>query len=576
MSDSVQQIKDRLNIVDVVGQYVKLQKAGRNYRATCPFHKERTPSFYVSPERGTYTCFGCGEKGDIFSFVEKMDGIDFKTALRQLGEKAGVEVKFSRTAESTPEHKEHDERLRDVCEEATKFFEAELAKRSDVLEYLGKRAVSDETRSGWRIGYAPAAWHALSEHLENKGFSKNDIVDSGLSLRSEKKTGEIYDRFRGRIMFPIGDSAGRIIAFSGRHFEDMPGARDEGDAAKYVNSPETDLFKKSRVLYGFDKAKESIRKTDCVMLVEGQFDVILSHQAGLPFAVAVSGTALTEEHLTMLGRMSKRLVLALDNDKAGLKAGLRSAAMAYAQGFDVKVPTIVGEAKDPADLVGQDPALWRHAVRDAKSAIEFFVEALRPYAKDERAYKKLVEQQVLPLVAAMHSKIDQAHFTHVIADALHVPDDAVRFEVERIAKHNAAHKDTHTADEREEEKKASFMVSEVEPPSLERAAGMLLFYPDTPEGIVQKLEELLGAERCNMIKTKLEYVAERLRFEFDALGMDAAVSAETLLTIIDRMILEERIAQVRADLSYAAQAGDAARISELNKTLTELTRKKHS
>ncbi len=585
-NDQVQQIKDRLNIVDVVGQYVKLQKAGRNYRACCPFHKERTPSFMVSPERGSYMCFGCGEKGDILSFVQKMDGVDFKTALRQLGEKAGVEVKFSHAPEYTQEHKEHDERLREVCEEAAKFFEAELAKRPDALEYLRKRAVTDETRTTWRIGYAPAAWEELSAHLHVHGYADDEIVDAGLALRSEKKAGEIYDRFRGRIMFPINDNGGRVIAFTGRHFEDMPhrgepSVNTEGsplytEAAKYVNSPETDLFKKSRVLYGFDHAKESMRKTDCTMLVEGQFDVILSHQAGLPFAVAVSGTALTEDHLAILGRMSKRLVLALDNDAAGLKAGLRSAAMAYAHGFDVKVPTITGSAKDPADLVAQDPVLWRHAVRDAKPAIEFFLEALRPHAKDERAYKKLVEAQVLPLIGAMQSKIDQAHFIHVVAERLRVPDDAVRFEVERIVRQqaqSAAHVPSAAPEQAEREPMLNVAA---EMPSLERAAGMLLFHPQVTPELREGLNEVLDAARIADISARLAGESERLSFEFDALGLDAEFSARSLLTMIERATIDERIAQVCAELSVAVNLPDSARISELNKKLTELARKKHS
>ncbi len=631
MSDSVQQIKDRLNIVDVVGQYVKLQKAGRNYRACCPFHKERTPSFMVSPERGSYMCFGCGEKGDIFSFVEKMDGVDFKTALRQLGEKAGVEVVFSHTQERAPEQKAHDERLREACEEAAKFFETELAKHPDALEYLRKRAVTDETRATWRIGYAPASWEELSAHLHAHGYSDDEIVDAGLALRSEKNPsaggGKIYDRFRGRIMFPINDNGGHVIAFTGRHFEDMPhrgfpSVNTEGnplytEAAKYVNSPETDLFKKSRVLYGFDHAKESMRKTDCTMLVEGQFDVILSHQAGLPFAVAVSGTALTEEHLAILGRMSKRLVLALDNDAAGLKAGLRSAAMAYAHGFDVKVPIVgtpgqtesdgvlgaqeksreaystYGErdfsqrndeirrvglpCKDPADLVAQDPVLWRHAVRDAKPAIEFFLEALHPHAKDERAYKKLVEQQVLPLIASMQSKIDQAHFIHVVAERLRVPDDAVRFEVERIVRQQAQSAQTYTPPvaDTQAEKESAFGVA-IELPSLERAAGMLLFHPQVTPELREGLNEVLDAARVADISARLAGESERLNFEFDALGLDAEFSARSLLTMIERATIDERIAQVCAELSVAVNLPDSARISELNKKLTELARKKHS
>ncbi|HVU80240.1 MAG TPA: DNA primase, partial [Candidatus Paceibacterota bacterium] len=284
MDSQVQQIKDRLNIVDIVGQYVTLKRAGRTYMARCPFHKEKTPSFHVSPERGTYKCFGCGEGGDIFTFVEKMEGIDFAMALKQLADKAGI--KLERQAPPNPEKKEHDERLREVCEEAARFFESELQKRPDVQEYLHTRGVQKETTAAWRLGYAPASWDSLVKHLLGRGFSKTEIVDAGFAVESQKRPGEAFDRFRGRIMFPIFDASGQPIAVSGRFFEKVPGQKDDTEPAKYVNSPETALFKKSKTLYGYDRAKTAIRKADCILLVEGQFDLILSHQSGLPFAVA--------------------------------------------------------------------------------------------------------------------------------------------------------------------------------------------------------------------------------------------------------------------------------------------------
>ncbi len=238
--------RDRLSIVDVVGQYVTLKRAGRTFMARCPFHNEKTPSFHVSPERGTYKCFGCGEGGDIFTFVEKMEGIDFPTALKQLAEKAGV--KLERQAPAHPQDVEKDDRLREVCEETLQFFESKLGARPDVLDYLHTRGVSDESIKTWRLGYAPASWDELSKHLLSKGFTKNEIVEAGFAVRSEKKQGEIFDRFRGRIMFPIFDPTGRPIAVSGRFFERVSGQKEDTEPAKYVNSPETALFKKSKAL----------------------------------------------------------------------------------------------------------------------------------------------------------------------------------------------------------------------------------------------------------------------------------------------------------------------------------------
>ncbi|MBX4192472.1 DNA primase [Candidatus Parcubacteria bacterium] len=503
MDSDVEKVKARLSIADVVGQYVQLKKAGRNMTARCPFHKERTPSFYVSPERGTYMCFGCGEKGDIFSFVQKMEGIDFPTALKQLAEKAGVtlEQKFAKA----PEQKEKEERLRDICEVAVQFFEIELKRRKDIQQYLHTRAVTDETISAWRIGYAEASWDELVRYLQKKNFSKEDIVDAGFAIKSEKRPGEIFDRFRGRVIFPISD-AGGVVGVSGRFFEKVPGSKVDGEPAKYVNSPETALFKKSRILYGYDKARNYIRKADCILLVEGQFDLILAHQSGLPFTVALSGTALTHEHLSLLGRLSKRLILALDADAAGLRAGLKSAYMALEQGFDVKVPTFP-EGKDPADVAKENPELLKAAVRTSKTAIEFFLEALRPQAKDERSYKKLVESQVLPLVGAIKSKIDQEHFVRIVAKRIEVSEDAVRAEV---AKRLSIHQAVEESSSEIHKISAEFTLS-----PLEKKIGMLLFYFLPDSDVYTQLKELVGIETLTELQEKLKGEAESLRFRFE-------------------------------------------------------------
>lgn len=563
MDSSTQQIKDRLSIVDVVGNYVQLKKAGRNMTGRCPFHKERTPSFFVSPERGTYVCFGCGEKGDIFSFVERMDGVDFKTALRQLAERAGVELPAY--SGPRPEEKEKDEHLREVCEAAARFFEEELKKRKEVLEYLRNRGVADETIVAWRLGYAPASWEELSRALVAKGFKKEDIAAAGLAVKSEKKPGEIFDRFRGRIMFPMGDNTGRIIAFSGRFYEKVPGAKDDTEPAKYVNSPETALFRKSNMLYGFDKAKNFIRKADCILLVEGQFDLILCHQSGLPFTTALSGTALTPEHLSLLGRLSKRLVLALDADTAGLRSGLKSAGMALGAGFDVKVPTFP-QGKDPADLARDNPELLKAAIRTSQTAVEFFLEALRPQAKDERAYKKLVEAQVLPLVAAIGSKIDQAHFVRLIAERLQVPEDAVRAEVGKRPTRSEEMNDivSRSFDER--------LTMSFTP--LERPIGMLLAHFGAASAVGARLKELLGNERVADVEKRMEEELERLRFEFDNQGADEEAVSGMLLTTVERTIVDEEMAKAKNDMRAAERSGDAAKAGELSKRLVSLAKRK--
>lgn len=574
MDSQVQEIKDKLSINEVVGQYVKLERAGRNWRARCPFHKEKTPSFMISPERGSYICFGCGEKGDIFTFVEKIEHIDFRTALTQLAEKAGVVLK--NTYQPKQEDKQKEEQLRDVCEDATKFFEGELQKRKDVLEYIKNRAVTDETIASWRVGYAPASWHALSEYLTLRGYSKDLQAEAGLAVRSAARSNlaqqgstllssdSVYDRFRGRIMFPLFDAGGKVIAFSGRYFEDVQGAKNPptggGEPAKYVNSPETPIFKKSRVLYGFDRAKNYIRKADCVLLVEGQFDVILSHQSGLPFAVASSGTAITPEHMNLLSRLSKRLVLALDGDAAGIRAGLKTAMMALSMGFDVKIP-VFADGKDPADLAKEDPELLKAAVRASKPAVEFFLDALRPSARDERTYQRTVETQVLPLIAAMPSKIEQAHFVRLVAGRLGLPENAVHAEV---AKRPAL-----PADAAEEEGVREVVSG---PSSLERTAALLTFYYE--EGpLREKIEALFGKARIDALVEARAAQAEQFRFEFEALGDDTEATAQALLQSLERGLLEEQMAEVMQEMrsaEAAQQAGLIQKLASLKKRQQEL------
>ncbi|MDB5224421.1 MAG: dnaG [Candidatus Adlerbacteria bacterium] len=563
MDSQVQEIKDKLNIADIIGSYVKLEHAGRTLRAKCPFHKEKTASFYVSPDRGTYKCFGCGEGGDIFTFVQKVEGIEFPEALRQLAEKAGIKLE-RRVAPQTPEQKDQHERLYDVCEAATSYFESVLAKRADVQEYLRGRAVTDETRAVWRLGYAPASWEDAAKHLHSIGFTKDEIAEAGLAAKSEKKPGEVYDRFRGRIMFPIADAGGRVIAFSGRYFEKVPGTKEDSEPAKYVNSPETPLFKKSRTLYGYDKARQAIRKADCILLVEGQFDVVLSHQSGLPFTVALSGTALTPEHLTMLGKASKRLVLALDADAAGVRSGLKSAEMALLAGFDVKVPTFPA-GKDPADIARENPDSLKAAVRASKTAVEFFLDILRPTARDERDYKRVVELQVLPLIAAVGSKIDQAHFVSIVASRLGVPDAAVHAElIKRARAQNTSF--TQPSPQLEPNGGTGGLI---DMPSHERAAAMLLYHfsPESPE--VAHVQALFGAARVAAILEATVNEAETLRFAFDALAADEGEAVQSVLQSIERGIIDEDLRALQIELRSAP----ADQTQDLLKRLSELKRR---
>ena len=429
MGGSVEQIKERLGIVDVVGSYIKLEKSGSNYKARCPFHNERTPSFFVSPSRNSYICFGCGEKGDIFSFVEKFEGLDFVGALKVLALRAGVEL-----VRENPQVKNEKDRLYRVLEVATGFFEKKLAEDAEAKEYLAKRGVKGETIKTWRLGFAPDSWRALHDELIKQGFNTTEMQNAGLVKKSEKDSG-FYDTFRGRVMFPIFDSSDRVIGFSGRLLPRL----DDGKMGKYINSPETMLFNKSRVLYGLNKAKFDIRKRDYSIMVEGQMDLIMSHQAGFTNTIAVSGTALSadtvsDEAVTNLGlltRLSKNIILAFDSDEAGFKASGRNAKIALSIGMDVKVAKMP-EGDDPADIILRSPEEWKLIIKNSKHVIDFSVETLLEKKLDGRVLGKEIERLVLPYVAALGSSIDQSHFVSKISKATGIKDDALWAEVKKI------------------------------------------------------------------------------------------------------------------------------------------------
>lgn len=413
--NTVQQIKDRLSIVDVVSQYVKLERSGGALRARCPFHNERTPSFHVSAERGTYHCFGCNVGGDMFSFVEAIEGIDFKGALKILAEKANVPLVYERRDK---EQEDARDRLFEVLEAVTLFYISKMTPAAK--EYLTGRGLTGATIAAFRLGWAGNPWSEASEHLKKNGFSEREIVDAGLAKRNER--GSLVDKFRNRIIFPISDSAGRVIGFSGRTF----GPDASPEAPKYLNSPETSLFLKSRILYGYDKAKVPMRKLTCAVLVEGQMDLIMSHQAGWENTVAVSGTAFTREHAGLIKRMTENLVIALDADEAGIKAASRAARAALQAGLNVKVAAIPGE-KDPADLIlkeGKDA--WTKAIREASDIIHFLLDTLQKHTPQQDRFRRGVEAVVLPFLADVQSPIAKEQYLREISKRLGVSEGAVQ------------------------------------------------------------------------------------------------------------------------------------------------------
>jgi len=418
--DAVQDIKARLDIVDVVSEYIPLKPGGSGaFKANCPFHGERTPSFYVSRPRQSWHCFGCDQGGDAISFVMRMEGMEFREALEHLAQKTGVILpRFD------GEKASFRKRLHEVNDLAMRFFRASLLQQphaNHARAYVLKRGVDDLTADLFHIGYAPESWDALTNALKSKDVTEAELIEAGLVGRREKGTG-VYDRFRNRLMFPIADVHGNIVGFTGRILTDSK------EEAKYVNTPETPVYRKSSVLYGLDKAKGEIRRKDLAVIVEGNMDVVGSHQFGVTHVVASSGTALTSEQLALIKRFTTNLAIAFDQDNAGNAATLRGLDLARTQDFNIKVIMLPPEAgKDPDDAVRRNPELWRQAIHDAVSIMEWiYRNAFRNRSTASPEDKKHIARDVLVEVKRIADPVERDHWIKKLAKDLDVGEQALR------------------------------------------------------------------------------------------------------------------------------------------------------
>jgi len=436
----IDEVKDRIDIVDVIGESVKLRKSGKNYSGFCPFHPNtRTPAFAVFPESGTWRCFGaCNEGGDVFSFLMKKEGWDFSETLRILAERAGVEIQPHGPAEQAVD--EAHQRLRALLEAAIPFYRHNLLQTpagAPVLEYLLARNLSDQALETFEIGYAPNSWDATSDYLRDKGYREQELKDSGMV--SERDSGGIYDRFRHRIMIPIRDVRGRMAGFGAR-------VVDPEDVPKFLNSPQTVLFDKGRMLYGLDKARKAIRMADQAAIVEGYMDVIALHQAGFANVVSPMGTALSESQLRLLKRYSRRMVLALDADVAGSRATLRGLTVARetlerqpdpifdTRGLvrhegridaDIRVVTLP-EGVDPDEVVAHDPAAWSDLIDGAQTVVNYVVEVLTTdHDLDDPKVKAEIARQVIPLIEDVADPVEREAYRQNLARRLKVDERAL-------------------------------------------------------------------------------------------------------------------------------------------------------
>jgi DNA primase len=440
---TVDDVKQKIDIIDVIGQYVSLKKAGRNFKALCPFHSEKTPSFMVFPDKGTWHCFGaCGTGGDAFSFLMKRENIDFGEALRRLAQRAGVELVREHPGEDVER-----KRLREILASAAAHYHYLLTTHpaaQAAREYVARRFLSTETIEQFELGYSLDDWHALEGFLTGKGYSAHDLEAAGLLVLREG--GGHYDRFRGRLMFPIRNRNSEVIGFGARTLT--------GEEPKYLNSPQTPLFDKSATLYGLDLAKDAIRTSNLAVIVEGYMDVIGAHQGGFKNVVASLGTALTEKQLGLLKRLTKRYALALDPDAAGEEATKRGLQVAR-EALDrksVPVPNSAGrigfeerleaellviplpEGQDPDELIHDHPDRWVDLVQNAEPLIDFYFRVLTEDLDLKLARDKSVAvKRLVPIIQEIGDSVQRVHYTQRLARLVQVPEQMVAQQVARRA-----------------------------------------------------------------------------------------------------------------------------------------------
>lgn len=549
--DTVQEIKDRLGIQDIIVPYVKLTRAGRSLVGLCPFHKEKSGSFHVSPERGTWHCFGCGLGGDGFSFIERIEGVDFKGALQILADKAGVKVEYSGAHEDTSKR----DRLREVMARASEWYAAQL-NGSAARVYAKQRGLSDDAIKDWGLGFAPEAWRSLLEALTAEGFTVSELLAAGLIKEADGKPGIYYDRFRNRLMFPIRDASGKVVAFTGR-------ALSSDGSAKYLNSPETELYHKSEVLFGMDRAKEVIRARGFAMLVEGQVDVLHAHQAGFENAIALSGTALTERHLTLMKRYSENLMLVLDADPAGFKATARSAVLALGQGLRVKAARLP-KGKDPADLLSEDPKDFKERIVSAKPIAEFFLVELTAQESDPHRLLRLAESIVLPLIKAIPSPMEREYFVQTAARSLGLSSEAVRESLKALP--SAIEMATPMQDVAAPTK----LVRSAREVRSEQLLAVIHAYPETP------LAERVKTEYCRIIEADLppsDVPQESVLFQMEqAFGQDPVEgAADELLRAFEEAVIREAYQEAVIHLRRAELAGDSSQIEAAQRVCAALS-----
>ncbi len=562
----IDEIKSRLDVVEVIEGYIKLKKAGKDYKAPCPFHKEKTPSFFVSPSKQIWHCFSCNLGGDIFSFVQKIEGIEFPEALRTLAKKAGVVLK-----REDPQIRSQRNLLFEICDEATEYFQKQLEINKPAFGYIQNRGLKPETIKEFKIGYSNDSWDGLLKHLTQIGYKAPDIEKAGLIIKKENEN-RYFDRFRNRIMFPLFDLNGQVVGFTGRIF-----GQDNPNVGKYVNTPETIIYNKSHIIYGLDKAKTEIRKQDQCIAVEGQMDLIMCHQAGYKNVIAVSGTALTTNHLQTIKRYTDKLVFSFDADTGGEGATKRAIGLAQQFEFNVKVAILSEKEKDPAEIIKQDPEKWKRILENSKPIMDFYFENAFNKYKDKNLSvddKREIAKELLYPIKGIVNVVEQSHWLQVLASKLKVEEKTLIEALRRIKSREEG------AEAPSEHFAERSRIKELE----EILLGLVLKYPEHLEYLNKNFyDSLLNTEELkkfvkNIKTNKIEseedkFLANYLIFKVEHLNIEETETLKEMDFCIQELKknhLKQELIQISLEIKTAEDANDKDKQKKLNEKFCKL------
>ncbi len=496
--NSSEEIKSRLDIVDVIREYIQLKASGSNFQALCPFHREKTQSFMVSAEKQIWHCFGCNRGGDVISFVMEIEGVSFIEALRMLAPKAGVTLRQQNSQVTSQRN-----RLLDIMETATNFYYQKLQESSEAepaRKYLKQRGLTEDTISNWQLGYSPDSWNDIINILKQKSYTDREIFQAGLSIKKEGIE-RYYNRFRGRIMFPINDFNGNVVAFSARV---RPDKQETEKLGKYINSPQTMIYNKSLILFGLFKAKMNIKSNDYSIITEGQMDVITAHQHSFKNVVASSGTALTEEQLQRLKRYTKNIYLAFDMDSAGQIAADRGIQEAIKEDLNVRVVILPG-GKDPDELINNNPEEFKQAIAKARHIMEYYFETkLKDLDVSTINGKKEAAARLLPLIAKIKNKIEKNEWIRKLAEELNTDEMLLR---ESLPQDRQASSDQSSQDREAHQTEDVWSRRSREEMLSEMLLSLLVKFPAFLEYVIAHLsiDEIFGSENKSFYKKLILY-----------------------------------------------------------------------